>query len=387
MAQRRKSSKPRKEPDPEIRRLPGWLQLAVLAVMLGAAAALWAGRDYVSAVVAGVTGSEKSSQSANRQTEEGVPVVVAKVGESRDDAIVGAIGTGRARQSVMLFPDETGEIQHVFVAAGDRIEKGQPIMRLDSREAELAVQVAKTRLIEAERTASRAEQLQRKKISSQANVDDARNLVDRAELELQQAEVALADHEIKAPFDGVVGIPKVERGDRVSPSTDVLTIDDRSELIVEFEVPEQFHSRIKVGQEVDAHTPSYRERVFEGVITHIDSRIEPVSRTMTVRAGIPNKDDLLRPGMSFVVDLTIPGKMYPSVPELALQWRKGASYVWRVRDKKAERVEVSSVKRLNSTILIRGDISKGDLVVVEGVHRLRPGRLVRFGEPGAVPSS
>ena len=91
--------------------------------------------------------------------------------------------------------------------------------------------------------------------------------------------------------------------------------------------------------------------------------------------------------MSFVVDLVVPGKTYPSVPELALQWRKGESYVWRVRDNKAERVNVRSVKRLNDTILVDGDIAKGDVVVVEGVHRLRPGRLVRFAEPGAVPSS
>ena len=387
MAQKRKTSKSRKAPTPEKIRSPGWLQFAVLALLLAAAAALWAGRDYVSAVVAGVTGSQQAEKSSRSDADKGVPVVTAKVEETRDDAIVGAIGTGRARQSVMLYPDETGEVQHVFVSAGDRIEKGQPVMRLDSHEAELAVRVAKTKLVEAERTLARAEQLQKKRINSQANVDDARILVDRADLELQQAEVALADQEIKAPFDGVLGIPKVERGDRVSPTTAVVTIDDRSELIVEFEVPEQYLARLKNGQKVEARTPSYRQRVFDGVITHIDSRIEPTSRTVTVRAGIPNKDDLLRPGMSFVVDLTVPGKVYPSVPELALQWRKGESYVWRVRDKKAERVKVRSIKRLNSIILVEGDISKGDTVVIEGVHRLRPGRLVRFAEPGPVPSS
>ncbi|MDA7947873.1 MAG: efflux RND transporter periplasmic adaptor subunit [Hyphomicrobiaceae bacterium] len=387
MAPKRSASKSRKSRKPETVSSPGWIQFAVLAVLLAAAGALWVGRDYVSAVVAGVTGSPTSDKPGGKADGKGVPVVVASVGETRDDAIVGAIGTGRARQSVMLFPDETGEVQHVFVSAGDRIEKGQPVMRLDSRKAELAVRVAKTKLIETERTLARAQQLREKKISSQANVDDARNLVDRAELELQQAEEALADHEIKAPFDGVVGIPKVERGDRVSPTMAVLSIDDRSELVVEFEVPEQFLARLKGGQKVEAHTPSYREKVFEGIITHIDSRIEPTSRTVTVRASISNKDDLLRPGMSFVVDLTIPGNMYPSVPELALQWRKGESFVWRIRNGKAERVRVRSVKRLNSIILVSGDIAKGDMVVIEGVHRLRPGRAVRFAEPGAAPSS
>ncbi|MEM8744563.1 MAG: efflux RND transporter periplasmic adaptor subunit [Pseudomonadota bacterium] len=387
MAPKRSTSKTRKSRQPETVSSPGWVQFAVLFVLLGAAAALWFGRDYVSAVVADVTGSQQAEKSGRTGTQEGVPVVVAKVGTTRDDAIVGAIGTGRARQSVMLYPDETGEIEHVFVGGGDRIEKGEPVMRLESREAELAVRVARTKLVEAERALARAEQLKERKIGSQANVDDARTVVDRTELELQQAEVALADHEIKAPFDGVVGIPKYERGDRVSPTSAVVTIDDRSELIVEFEVPEQYLARIKQGQKVDAHTPSYRERTFEGVISHIDSRVEPTSRTVTVRARLPNAQDLLRPGMSFVVDLVVPGKTYPSVPELALQWRKGESYVWRVRDGKAERVNVRSVKRLNDTILVDGEISKGDVVVVEGVHRLRPDRPVRFAEPGAVPSS
>jgi multidrug efflux pump subunit AcrA (membrane-fusion protein) len=123
------------------------------------------------------------------------------------------------------------------------------------------------------------------------------------------------------------------------------------------------------------------------VIADIDSRIDPTSRTVIVRANIPNKEDLLRPGLSFVVDFTILGKMYPTVHQLALQWRKGMSYVWRVRDERVEKVMVRSVKRLHSTILIEGDISKGDLVVVEGVQRLRPGRPVHFSMPDSVPGS
>jgi RND family efflux transporter MFP subunit len=355
--------------------------------LLGAASALWAGRDQVSKVFAGFSGAEQGSKHGTDKKLRTVPVVVARASELTNDVIVGAIGTGRARRSVMLFPEATGEIRHVFVRAGTRVSKGQPILRLESRNAELAVKVARTRLIEADRLMQRSEQLRKKNINSQANVDDARNLVNRAELELQQAEEALSNHEMKAPFDGVVGISKVELGDRVSPSTPIVTLDDRSQLIVEFEVPEQFLSQLAIGQKIVAQTPSFKGREFEGVIEEIDSRIDPTSRTMMVRANIPNKGDLLRPGLSFVVDLTIPGKLYPTVHQLALQWRKGKSYVWRVRDERVEKVIVRSVKRRHSTILIEGDISKGDLVVVEGVQRLRPGRRVRFSMPDPAPSS
>jgi RND family efflux transporter MFP subunit len=385
MAQRRSGAKRKNAVKPAWRRPGGWLQFVFFALLLAAAGAMWAGRDLVSAVVAGFTGADQAVRQAGRAVDRGVPVVVAKAGELGNDVIVGAIGTGRARRSVMLYPEATGEIQHFFVAAGDRVSKGQMILRLDSRDAELALRVAKTRLIEAERLMNRSEQLLKKNINSQANVDDTRNVVDRAEFELQQAEEALANREIRAPFDGVVGIPKVELGDRISPSTEVVTLDDRSRLIVEFEVAEQFLSRLKTGLNVTARTPGFRDRVFEGVIEHIDSRLDPTSRTVTVRANVTNQDDLLRPGMSFVVDLKIPGKAYPTVHELALQWRKGVSYVWRIRDGKAEKVPVESVKRLHSTILVDGDIAKGDLVVVEGIHRLRKGRRVQFSMPEPAP--
>lgn len=387
MAQRRVRAKSKKVAVPARGPLAGWIQLVLFMVLLGGAGALWAGRDQVNKVFAGFSGAEQPGKSGTGKKLRAVPVVVVRAGELANDVIVGAIGTGRARRSIMLYPKATGEIRHVFVRAGARVSKGQPILRLDSRDAELAVQIARTRLIEADRLMKRSEQLRKKKINSQVNVDDTRNVVDRAELELQQAEEALSDREMKAPFDGVVGISKVELGDRISPNTSVVTLDDRSELIIEFEVPEQFLSQLAIGQKVAAQTPSFQGRDFEGVIEDIDSRIDPTSRTMIVRANIPNKQDLLRPGLSFVVDLTIPGKIYPTVHELALQWREGVSYVWRVRDEKAEKVVVRSVKRLNSTILIEGDISKDDLVVVEGVQRLRSGRPVQFSMPDPVPST
>ena len=82
--------------------------------------------------------------------------------------------------------------------------------------------------------------------------------------------------------------------------------------------------------------------------------------------------------MSFAVELTISGDTYPTVPELALQWKNGKSFVWRVVDDRTERVDVRSIKRFSQHILVSGNIKKDDLVVVEGVQRLRPGRKVNY---------
>ncbi|MGE0612980.1 MAG: efflux RND transporter periplasmic adaptor subunit, partial [Hyphomicrobiales bacterium] len=216
---------------------------------------------------------------------------------------------------------------------------------------------------------------------------DTRLALDRARLELKQAEEALADRVLVAPFEGVVGIPKVEAGDRVTTGTAIVTIDDRSEILVEIAVPEEFVSRLEIGQKVVAVTPSFPERRFEGLVERIDSRIDPVNRTMMVRAELPNPDDELRPGMSFAVELIVPGKVYSTVAELALQWDKGDSYVWRIAGGKAEKVPVRSIRRFNREILVDGPLKDGDLVVVEGVQRLRPGRAVSFVLPDPAPGS
>ena len=109
------------------------------------------------------------------------------------------------------------------------------------------------------------------------------------------AQVALTDHSIKAPFDGIVGIASVDVGDRVTTSTRLVTLDDRSQLTVEFDVPEQYLPRLSRGMQVKVRTPGFTDRAFNGKIGGIDSRVHPTRRTVTVRATVDNSKDLLRP--------------------------------------------------------------------------------------------
>lgn len=349
-----------------------WVALAALAGIV-----LWGTHDQWGPLFANAnTGSGTPAETPKKKPASGVPVIVEAVGESRDSVLVEAIGTARARLSVTLFPAAAGEIMAFPVTTGQQVKKNGVIMRLDSRDAQLQVGVAETRVKEAENALTRAQRLKDNNVRSRANVEDAEVILERAKLELGQAREALADRTVRAPFDGIVGIPKVEGGDRVSAATEIITIDDRSTLLVEFEVAERLLSRLKQDMPVTARTPTFRDRDIEGSINKIDSRVDPVSRTVRVRAAFPNTDDSLRPGMSFFVQLDLPGDMLVSVPELALQWQDGESFIWRVTDGKAERVSVTTKRRLNNKVLIEGDVQPGDVVVVEGVQRLRPGRLV-----------
>lgn len=363
--------------------VPLWLQLVMLVILLAGGALLWHGRGTVGSAIALWTGSE--SQTANGKASKrggrAVPVIVAAVGEARNDELITAVGTARARRSVMLHAKSDGVIVDFQKRAGARVKAGETVFELDSKRAVLAVQIAEKRLEEAKRLLERAKLLKRNRVNSSANVDDAIVVAERAELELNQAQEVLQDLKIVAPFDGVLGLPKAEAGDRVTAATPIASFDMRAELLVEFEVPERFSARLSPGDKIAAVTPSHERTKFAGAIQYIDSRIDPVSRTVTVRAIIPNKGDVLRPGMSFVVELVLPGKTYASVPELSLQWRKGESFIWTVENGAARKVLVTTIKRLNAVVLVDGEVKSGDQVIVEGVQRLRPGRKVHFEPP------
>jgi RND family efflux transporter MFP subunit len=360
------------------------LQLLLFAILAAIAGGMWIAREQVSDAVARLAdSSERPMATADNQPDKnrGIPVIVAKVDQAINNELIAAVGTARARRSVMLHAETDGIIIELAPRAGDRVKKGDTIVQLDATKAQLAVQIASRRLQEARRQFGRSEFLKNRSVNSEAKVEDAKTVEERAELELLQAEEAMRDRSIRAPFDGIVGIPNVEVGERVTTATPLISLDQRDEVLVEFEVTEKYLSRLSVGDAVAGRTPSYEDRSFAGRIEFIDSRIDPTSRTVKVRAVIPNKADVLRPGMSFVVEVELPGEKYAVVPELSLQWRKGESYVWNIDDGKARKVLVSVVSRLNSTILVEGNLQQGQLVVVEGVQRLRPGRPVQYSTP------
>lgn len=357
--------------------------IAALILLVGGV--IWFAREPVAAAVSGLFQSahEKAGKANKRgRGRRAVPVVVQAVDQGRNDLAFSGIGTARALRHVTLYPAVSGEVVKLHTRAGQRIGAGARIIDLDVRQAQLAVDMATSKLKGARRLLDRADSLRRKRVLSDARVIDAQNLVDQAEVELKTAEVALTDHTIKAPFAGVVGIASVDVGDRVTPTTILVTIDDRSKLTVEFEVPEEYLPRLSTGMTLDVRTPGFANRIFDGVVGGIDSRVHPTRRTVLVRAEVANPDDLLRPGMSFAIDLQLPGKTYPRIPDLALQFSQRGNYVWLIDGGKSKRVAVKIVRRDSNTVLVEGDVKPGDRIVIEGVQRLRPGRRVSLADTG-----
>ena len=324
-----------------------------------------------------MVGPGEGKSGGRRRGPQGPPVVVTRdAGIGKVNDRLRAIGDGDAIHSVTVTPLVAGQIAELLVRAGQKVKAGDVIARLDDETETIALDRAKVALASATNTLSRNEGL--KKIISQADLQEAQSAVETAKLTLAEAELNLKRRTIRAPISGVTGIVSVNKGDYVTVSTAIVTIDDRSRLLVDFWVPERFAALLDEGQPIVASTVSQAGETYDGKITAIDNRIDAASRTLRIQAEIPNEDDSLRAGQSFEVGLTLAGESWPTVEPLAVQWDSEGSFVWRVKDGKAERVAVKIIERNPDNVLVRGEIAKGDQIIIEGLQRLRPGMEVQI---------
>lgn len=352
-----------------------WKQALVSAVLVGGAALAWQYRADLQELWASTSATGQRQAGASAQGE-GTPVIVADVRQVQDDLAFSAIGTGFALRSVTLRAPSAGEVTALDIAPGAKFTAGDTLMQLDDTDERLAVDLAETRLERATSERDRYQALQDTGAAATARFEQAQTDFKVARIALDQARADLADRTLRAPFDGVTGLASVETGDRIAADETVSSFDDRSRILVEFDLPEALLGRIEIGQNATATTPAAEGQTFDAEITAIDSRVDVSTRTARIRAAIDNAADTLRPGASFALRLELPGKTYPAVPELALQFSRGELNVWRVSDGQAEQVTVRLVRRREGLVIVDGPISEGDHIVVEGTQRLRAGVAV-----------
>ncbi|ARQ59059.1 UNVERIFIED_ORG: RND family efflux transporter MFP subunit [Rhizobium etli] len=331
---------------------------------------------------AGAQGQRRSQgegQGQNRRSGGGRNSAILVATEAVVQGVVNdrlnAIGTGDAIRSVAVTPQASGTIREILIKSGDRVKAGQVLAKLDSEEQVIARGQADV----AVRAAVEKSNLYHNIQSSVSRMDvfDSEIAEQGARLQLQAAELNLARRNIVAPIDGIVGIVPVNIGDNVTTTTPIVTLDDRSEILVDFWVPERFANTVAVGQPVEAMSVAKPGQMFSGVIEAVDNRIDAASRTLRLRARIDNSSDELRAGMSFSVSMKFPGDKYPAVDPQSVQWDAQGSFVWQVTDDKSHKVRVSVVQRNPDFILVNGDLKDGDKIVTQGLQRVREGGAVR----------
>lgn len=297
-----------------------------------------------------------------------------------------AIGTGEAVRTVAVRPDVGGILAQIGIRSGDAVEAGAVLAVLQNDTERVAVDRARLALDAAEDQLRRYRSLSQNSSITTVQLDEVARVRDAAALDLQAAEIALAKRNVVAPISGRVGLVDLDIGALVDSSTVVATVDDRSRIKVNFNVPEGFASELALGQSVEAQPTTRSGRVYAGTVSAIDSRLDEASRTLRTEALVENEEDALRPGMSFSVEIAFPGQSYLGVSPLAIQWERAGPFVWVVENEAVRKAPIRIVERNVDRVLMASDeVAENATVVSEGVQQLREGLKVRVQAPVEVP--
>lgn len=287
--------------------------------------------------------------------------------------VIQALGTAKANEAVTLFPEYSAIVKNVFFSGGELFTKGQKIIELNHDEQTAKVEELSTKLNEANRQLIR---LKKSNSSAQSTIEQQQSEVETIQAQLAQEQAILTKYTIRAPFTGVLGLREISQGALLTSSDKITTIDDLSLIKVDFTLPEKDLSKIKIQQSIEAVSAAYQQQKFTGKITHIDTRINPITRAVNVRALIDNKNLHLKPGMLLSILLERSVESIIQLPESAVIPTAEQQWVYVIKQNKAEKKQVLLGRRQPGIVEITAGLTIGDEVVIEGALKLKNGAKV-----------
>ncbi len=324
-----------------------------------------------------------------------MPVEVAAA--LRDTVVDAIAATGQieAIQSIELRPEVSGRITDLLVREGQEVADGTALFKVD--DAELKAQVAQA---EAERQLARqalerTKQLIAQNASSTSDLEQAEAKSRGADANYDLLKTRLDRTVVRAPFAGVIGRRLVSIGTYVSPQTSLITLQSVNPQHASFDVPERYADRLRRGQLVSFQVAALPGKNFSGEVVFVDPVVSLPGRTILIKARVPNNEQQLQAGM--FIEARLATNIRPNavvVPEDALLPMEGATFIWVIKQGKADRRQVSVGVRTAGWAEIQSGVEAGDSVVVGGGERLFPtapvmARLVerRRGAPAGQEST
>jgi membrane fusion protein (multidrug efflux system) len=329
-------------------------------------------------VAAGFLLSQPEEESASRQGPRDKLVEVKPAQSATVQDAIEALGTLRANEEVTIVAEAQGVIKQINFEEGALVRAGSTLIVLDDEEEKALLDSAKAIAAEAERQYDRLADLAKRNTVSQSRVDEQRAAVSTAQANARVAQVRLNQRIITAPFTGRIGLREVSPGDLLQVGSAVTTLDDVTVLKILFDVPEKYLSSLRPGIEIAGRSAAYPGQIFTGIIDRVDTRVDPLTRTIDVQAVIPNDANLLKPGLSMTVELLGKPRMALTVDESAIIAIEDRQYAFVAKDGIAERRQVDIGLRKNGQVEIKSGISPGDVVVVKGLQGLNDGATIKI---------
>lgn len=288
-----------------------------------------------------------------------------------------ALGTARANEAVEITAKTSNIVSAVRFRDGERVSRGAVLVELDSAQARADLAAAIAALTESESQYRRAQELLPTQSLSTSQFEQivATRAANAARVDAARAR--LEDTIIRAPFAGRVGLRRVSVGGLISPGTVITTLDDTSIIKVDFAVPENNLTALRAGLLVSVSSTAYPGRVFRGKVASVDSRVDSTSRSLQVRAELPNGDGSLKPGMFLNVELLRDERRAIVIPEEAIVPDQDRQFVFVVNGDMAVKREVRTGLRRPGSVEVVSGLKPGERIVVEGTVKLRDSGPIR----------
>ncbi len=306
-----------------------------------------------------------------------VRVAVAKSAALREE--VSAIGTLLANEAITIRAEVDGRITHIHFREGEPVAQGAKLVSLNSAEIEAQLKAVQSDATLNRTRLTRAEELHGKNFISGQAMDEAREHLNQSLARVDEIQARLDKTLLRAPFSGVVGVRQVSTGAYINKGQDIARLEGIGTLKVDFRVPELFAGRLKPGQRVQVSVDAYPKEQFDGEIFAIEPAVDEQTRTLLLRARVPNPQARLKPGMFARVALLLGvRKDAIIVPEQAIVPRGRDFFVFKVVDGKALFTKVELGMRRPGEVQILKGVAPGDVVVTDGQLRIRDGATVKI---------
>ena len=321
------------------------------------------------------------STNAFAQKKEGpqnpVGIIAAPVKMQNFADSVEALGTTKANETVVITADTAEKVTAINFEDGQYVNKGDILLTLDKSEEEAELRSAEASLAEAQSSYDRAKGLQDTSALSKGTLQERLAALEKSQAAIQEIKARIEKRDIAAPFDGILGLREVSIGTLVQPGDQITTIDDLSQIKVDFDVPSVYLAALEPGMKITGHVEAFKGRSFEGEVRTINTQIDPVTRTVKVRAVIPNEDGLLKPGLLMSVDLSKDRRAALIIPEEALIKRGGDNFVFLIVEKDgktiAQQQKIETGGRRPGEIEVLEGLEHGDMIVAHGTVKISDG--------------
>jgi membrane fusion protein (multidrug efflux system) len=294
------------------------------------------------------------------------------------EQIISVSGTLKPFEETVLMPEVTGRVTAINLPEGRYVKQGTLLVKLFDDDLQASLKKAQTQLEIAQQTQKRQSELIKINGISQSDYDQAVLQVNSINADIEILKVQIRKTEVRAPFDGVIGLRSVSVGAEVTPGTSLATIRTISRLKLDFSVPEKYGSMVKAGMKV-IFTVQGEDAKHDATVMATEEGIDVTTRNLKARAVVKNKDAALKPGAFANVDLEL-GKDTAAlmVPTQAVIPMERSKQLIVAKNGKATFVTVKTGVRQASSVEVVEGIVAGDTVVTTGLLLLKPGADLKF---------